>query len=395
MNIEQLVVLGGWVGNVSQSNTVFMESCPLMDSEIADLPLNISHGVGTIIDSGNGSGASIIICGGIEAEVGPIIDCFEFDLSGSAFDLREAAFTEAGQWTKIPSLGTKRGNAAINFLPSSEAVWITGGRKAKRLVLDSTEIITKQADGKWQFKEGPTLSQPVAGHCTVTVTEERIFGFEDTIIIIGGAYFDSKKRKFVRTDIVEGYTFGPKLDLGEKRVYSSLRTARSGHACTLITEKDGSAKLLVAGGKGATNDVLDSVEFILLDQLFSQQPYEWNEHSSLPRPLSGATFITKMGLPFLVGGAGYKTDKADKSGSRKSRDLVFSKDVFTYSGHNNRWEKTGDVIETVAYHITLALENDICLEIKNELTRDLQDSEKETELWNEEDFFDVRNIFIN
>merc|ERR1719450_70493 len=63
-NSERLVVLGGWVGDVSQSNTVFMETCPITGSEIPDLPLNISHGVATVIKSNQ---PSIVFCGGIEA----------------------------------------------------------------------------------------------------------------------------------------------------------------------------------------------------------------------------------------------------------------------------------------------------------------------------------------
>ena len=96
-----------------------------------------------------------------------------------------------------------------------------------------------------------------------------------------------------------------------------------------------------------------------------------------------------MGLPILIGGAGYETDRSD-TGLRKVEDLVFSKDVITYSDDEKVWKKTGEVIETVAYHITLALENDICQEIEKELKRDLRDSEKEMEEWNSDNFVDIR-----
>ena len=90
--------------------------------------------------------------------------CFEYDLSRSPLDVRQAAFAEASQWRRIPSMKTKRSNTAMNFLSSSRSVWITGGRKESRLFLDTTELLTKQSDGKWKFEDGPKLSAPVAGH---------------------------------------------------------------------------------------------------------------------------------------------------------------------------------------------------------------------------------------
>eukprot|EP00092_Neocalanus_flemingeri_P094841 GFUD01120628.1.p1 GENE.GFUD01120628.1~~GFUD01120628.1.p1 ORF type:complete len:755 (-),score=146.20 GFUD01120628.1:34-2277(-) len=379
---ERLIVLGGWVGDVSQSNTVFMESCPVLGSEIPDLPQNISHGVGTIVKSGNGSRSSVVFCGGIQADIGPTDDCFEFDLSETAFDVREAAFSTPGKWNSIPSLGTKRGNAAISYLPSMGAAWITGGRKATRIVLDSTEMLAKQGNGKWEVTEGPVLSQPVGGHCAVTVSSSE---YTDTVFIIGGASFDSKKRTFVRTGRVESYRFGL-FGLETKATYDSLQTPRSAHACTLMTGKSGKDMIFVAGGQRATKDILDSVEYITLDDDVS---FKWIEGVPLPRALTGASLITKMGLPILIGGAGYKTDNSD-IGLRKVEGLVFSNELFAYNEDENVWKKTGEVTESVAYHVTLALENDICLEMKKELRRDTRGSETNTDEWNADNFVDIR-----
>jgi secreted trypsin-like serine protease len=381
---ERLVVLGGWVGNVSQSDTVFMETCPVQGSDIPDLPLNISHGVAAVVKSKT---SSIIFCGGIQAHSGPTDDCFEFDVSENALDLVGAAFSQTKQWTKILNLGTKRGNAAIDYLPSKDVVWITGGRRSGRIVLDSTEILTKQISGKWEVKEGPKLTRKVAGHCTVTLPT-----INDEVIVIGGASFDSKERKFVMTDTVDGYAFVGETDLVERTSYPSLGTPRSGHACTVTTDSNGEEMIIVAGGQRASKDVLDSVESIHLVPFYLSLASVWSDHSSLPRALTGATFITKLGLPFLIGGAGFNRDKFDE-GKRMTQDLVFSKDVLSYDeddGTGGSWKKTGEVAETIAYHVTLALENDICVAIQKELNRELRDSGNEGEKFDADNFLDIR-----
>ena len=48
---ERIVVMGGWIGNISQSNLVFMESCDIAAAQIPDLPANISHSVGVVVPS--------------------------------------------------------------------------------------------------------------------------------------------------------------------------------------------------------------------------------------------------------------------------------------------------------------------------------------------------------
>merc|ERR1712106_210599 len=383
---ERLVVLGGWVGNESQSDTVFMEACPVLGSEIPDLPRNISHGVGTVIQSEDGLSTSIILCGGMEANVGPTADCFEYDLSKSPLDVRQAAFAEAGQWSRIPSMNTKRSNTAVNFLSSSRSVWITGGRKESRLVLDTTELLTKQSNGEWKFEEGPKLSRPVAGHCSVTVSvKDSIFGnMEDTIIIIGGGTFNSEIRQFVMTDKVEGYVFEEENQ--KHLTYSPLKTSRSGHACSLTTDKSGAEMVLVAGGMrwSEGKELLDSVEFILLDQLFSAEKYEWKEHSRLPRALTGASMITKLGFPVLIGGAGFGRGKTKIDGW-KLENIELSKEVLSYCHDDKTWKKTGEILETVAYHVSLALKNDICLEIQKEI---IKEERKISQNWSPTSYFD-------
>merc|ERR1712106_1095130 len=243
-----------------------------------------------------------------------------------------------------------------------------------------------QADGEWEVTAGPMLTQAVAGHCSVTL-ESLI----DEVLIIGGASFDSKERKYVMTGRVEGYSSIDGADSVDKTSYPALRTPRSGHACTAFTDKTGKQTVMVAGGQRASKDVLASVESIHLDPFSTTASTEWSEHSSLPRALTGASFITKLGLPILIGGTGYKTNSIKE---RRLEDLVFSKDILTYDDDDilsgGGWKKVGEVIETVAYHVALALENDICIALKEELTRDIRDSGEEGELWDKENFLDIR-----
>ena len=82
------------------------------------------------------------------------------------------------------------------------------------------------------------------------------------------------------------------------------------------------------------------------------------------------------------------------TGQREVGDLVFSKDVLAISTSEKNWEKTGEVIETVAYHVTLALENDLCLEFQDELNKEDRDTETEGVMWDVEGFLDLR-IFIS
>jgi len=387
---ERLVVLGGWVGNVSQSNTVFMETCPIKGSEIPDLPVNISHGVASAIRS---DAPSIVYCGGIEANSGPTDNCFEFDLTDRAWDLQGAAFAKSDKWKKIQSLQTKRGNAAMEYLGISNSLWITGGRKSTRQVLDSTEILTKQKNGQWKVESGPTLSRPVAGHCSVQITDTIID--EITIMLIGGADFDKNARKYVMTDKVEGYVFGLNGFIKRKR-YPQLETGRSGHACTAYTDKQGKQVIFVAGGQRASKDILDSVESLTVDIFYSHgDGNAWTKHSSLPRALTGAKFINKFGLPVLIGGTGYVTKRRKEWNgleyvAASAEDLVFSKDILAISDSESNWEKTGEVVETVAYHVTLALWDDICVEFQDELNREQKALQTEGEKWESDNFVDIR-----
>ena len=355
------VLLGGWVGNRSKTSTVFMESCPEEGSQIPDLPRKISHGVGAYLPASTSkvpSDSLLLMCGGFDLDTGPSSECFEYKVSATE-NVLDAIFSEPSEWIQTTNMQKPRANAAISVIGNNK-VWISGGRSSRRVVLDSTEVMQKLGDA-WTVTEGPDLGRKLASHCAVTVPKER--SFPQTIYLTGGANFDSKQSKFVLTNtvtlfkVIEGELEGPNS-------LSGMRTARSGHACTLVTNQEKSLGIMVAGGKSAANDMLDSVEF--LD--FSGD--RWKELAPLPKKLSGAKMMMKPdlyaehgGAPILIGGTGFK------AGGKKVEDLLFSKDIIAYSNSSNTWSKVGEVVETVAYHELVSIESDICLDIKIEVER--------------------------
>ena len=98
---------------------------------------------------------------------------------------------------------------------------------------------------------------------------------------------------------------------------------RSGHACTFI--KSQSVGLMVAGEQRATKQMLESVEYL---DLADGGAAGWKELIPLPRKLTGAKLIMKLGLPTLIGETGYTTE--ENNGNRNNGNLVFSKDVLSY-----------------------------------------------------------------
>ena len=388
---ERLVVLGGWVGNVSQSSNVFMESCPIEGNQIPDMPRNISHGVAAYLP--NSLSPSLLFCGGLIPETGPSSQCFEYIIENTN-DIREASFAEPSEWKETVQLGRPRANSAITFLPEASCnVWITGGRSSKRVVLDTTEILEKNTlTNGWTVTEGPKLMTPSASHCAVHVPEpgdnhqqRKLSDPNNNVFIIGGAQFDSESRKFVMTDLVQIFTWTFQFGIFDKetavaREHSRLKRARSGHACAVVNESQ-KVGLMVAGGQRATKDMLDSVEYL---DLAEGGTAEWRELTPLPRKLTGAKLIMKLGLPTLIGGAGYTTE--DAIGNRKIDDLVFSNNVLSYK--LNSWVKTGEVAETVAYHEVVALNLDLCVGLKEQDREERMTTEDEG--WSFEDLIPIR-----
>ena len=351
------------MGNARQSNLVFMESCPVENSQIPDLPKNVSHGVAVVVPSDGLTLPSVLFCGGLLPKTGYSSKCFGYELDGFN-DIRESAFGETSEWTEEVSLRTPRANAAITLLDRNDAalfgqtarVWVTGGRSSKKVVLDSSEILEK-VDGTWTVTEGPKLVDPIASHCAVEVNKP---SSQQQTFVIGGGYFDSSLNKFVRRADVTMYEG---LESSKER---PLKTPRSGHACTLVSEGDEPTGIMVAGGLKESREMLDSVEFLDLTRK------DWIELAPLPRKLTGAKMIMKLRVPTLIGGTGYPAGKL----SRQVSELEFSKDILAYKEDGwPAWTKIGEVLETVAYHDVLSLDSDICLSIETETRKITQATE--------------------
>ena len=263
------------------------------------------------------------------------------------------------KWIPATKLTSKRGNAAINYIPSMDVVWITGGRSSRKGFLSSTEILTK-SDGQWKIEAGTELETKLAGHCTVM---RSINEHQDEVIIIGGGTVNSAGT-IIWLNAVKSYLFDDKFGQSGTKILPSLNVQRSGHACTLSAAR-GEETIFVAGGQRASKDTITSVETLCLES----SSCKWRTRASLPTALSGASFVTKLGIPTLIGGTGYKENGEDPS-SRSLKELIFSNQVYSYDIKNDRWEKSGEIEETVAYHTTAVLENDLCIAIQNEKNPD-------------------------
>jgi len=303
--------------------------------------------------------------------MGPSRECFEY--------LIKPEVETPSEWTSMTSMISPRANAAISVIGNNK-VWITGGRSSRRDVLDNTEIMEKTRVG-WTVTRGPELGRKTASHCAVLVPSKG----GPKVFIIGGGYFNSRQNKFVVTNTINLFDI-TENGIIEAYPYPAMRTPRSGHACTAVSDQEDSLGILVAGGKNGGRDVLDSVEY--LD--FTGEQVRWKELTPLPRRLSGAKIIMKPeeeegngATAVLIGGTGF-----DDSGSTDLEDLIFSNDVLAYSNKDNTWSKIGEVIETVAYHVVVAVESEICHGIEAGSYKNTTDNTTDADI--DAELFDLR-----
>ena len=173
--------------------------------------------------------------GGIFGKI-PII-CGGNDRSGTDFD--SCISFKNSEWSQNHLLNDKRAfSAGVKI--NSTTLWILGGWNGSN-DLDSTEFIIQ---GQSKGVPGPKLPYTLTCACTVKLSEEEIF-------VIGGVtlpIYASKKvwiyypqKGFIRHP-------GPSLNKG-----------RFTHSCSTMTDGE-KTLIIVAGGIGADNTVLDSVE---------------------------------------------------------------------------------------------------------------------------------------
>ena len=209
---------GGYVNRGPHNLTEVVELIKTNSTpSFGQLPITIGHAVGAML------GSAPIICGGHNGYSATQL-CVSFENS---------------QWSHNYLLNDKRAfSAGIKI--NSTTIWILGGWNGSN-DLDSSEFIIQ---GQSNGVPGPKLPYVLTNACTVKLSEEEIF-------VIGGDTYPIHARKKV-------WIYDPQN--GFKRIPGpSLTTGRSSHSCSAM--RDGEKTLIiVAGGNGADNADLDSVE---------------------------------------------------------------------------------------------------------------------------------------
>ena len=222
------MIAGGYVNSLSSIYT--NNNNPYNITEVVDLLKSNStpsFGQLPLVYNHNAVGAMLgnvpIICGGFNG-LSAVDFCISFENS---------------EWSQNHLLNDKRAfSAGVKI--NSTTLWILGGWNGSN-DLDSTEFIIQ---GQSKGVPGPKLPYTLTCACTVKLSEEEIF-------VIGGVtlpIYASKKvwiyypqKGFIRHP-------GPSLNKG-----------RFTHSCSTMTDGE-KTLIIVAGGIGADNTVLDSVE---------------------------------------------------------------------------------------------------------------------------------------
>ena len=164
-----------------------------------------------------------IICGGFNG-LSAVDFCISFENS---------------EWSQNHLLNDKRAfSAGVKI--NSTTLWILGGWNGSN-DLDSTEFIIQ---GQSKGAPGPKLPYVLTYACAVKLSEEEIF-------VIGGETYPINARKEVWIYYPQnGFIRHPR---------SSLNKGRNRHSCSTMTDGE-KTLIIVAGGIGADNTELDSVE---------------------------------------------------------------------------------------------------------------------------------------
>ena len=192
------------------------------------------------IYQGNAVGSMLgnvpIICGGYNG----YLTTTNIQNGSSAVDF--CISFENSEWSQTHLLNDKRAfSAGVKI--NSTTIWIVGGSTSTSIsdLLDSTEFIVQ---GKSNGVPGPKLPYELIFSCAVKLSEGQVF------VIGGGTSLTYATKKVWIYDPKNGFKRNPG---------PSLTTGRSYHSCSTL--RDGEKTLIiVAGGYGADNEDLDSVE---------------------------------------------------------------------------------------------------------------------------------------
>lgn len=197
---------------------------------------------------------SVLLCGG-RLTRNRLSDCMSYNI---ADDL----------WSEHSILLRPREEAAIAKI--SSRVLLIGG------LFETSVEIWDPTDNSWKL--GAELPNVVSRGCAVSTG--------DSIILTGG--HDNSSFASLATVLKLS------ADTGNWQQIESMIDPRRDHTC-LYVEFERSKGLLVAGGLGASDEVLDSVEFYDLEKS------EWTRVSSLKVPRAEHTMSLVYGLPTVMG----------------------------------------------------------------------------------------------
>ena len=204
-------------------------------------------------------GEVVLFCGGKDGVSGMHDDCLVYDPS-------------ADEWSEHSRMSGPRYEAASAAVGNT--MFVMGG-----IGESSVEFINAARKGaKWQ--SGPSLPAVTARACAAGVDS-------DTIILSGG--HGNGSAGSVRSAHMLSASKGKWIELAE------MNHPRRDHACVFV-EFETTSGVLVTGGLGEGDEVLDSAEF------FDLKTRKWTLTSSLKQGRTEHSMSVVYGIPTVIGG---------------------------------------------------------------------------------------------
>ena len=198
---------------------------------------------------------SVLLCGG-KLTRNRLSDCMVYNIADD-------------MWSEHSITLRPRDEAAIAKI--SSRVLLMGG------LYESSVEIWNPTDNSWKL--GAELPNVVSRGCAVSTG--------DSIILTGG--HDNSSSIISLATVLR-----LSADTGNWQQIESMIDPRRDHTC-LYVEFERSKGILVAGGLGSSDEVLDSVEFYDLDK------NDWTRVSSMKVPRAEHTMSLIYGLPTVMG----------------------------------------------------------------------------------------------
>ncbi len=197
---------------------------------------------------------SVLLCGGRSGEV-TFSDCLSYDL-------------ETEIWSDHSTLRRPRDESAMAKI-GGQVLLIGGLYESSVEVWDAQESV---------WKAGSELPNVIARGCAVSNGE---------MVILTGGHTNTSTESLATTLMLSTET-------GGWTEIKSMMVPRRDHAC-IFMELERTTGVLVSGGLGENDEVLDSAEFLNLDTK------EWTKVSPLKIPRTEHTMSLVYGIPTVIG----------------------------------------------------------------------------------------------